>query len=441
MPDASPYTTGSVGLLGTAPSQDALADCDTLIIAGSSFPYLEFYPKPGKAKTVQIDLDPARIGLRHPADIGLVGDCRGVLSALLPRVHQKDDKSFLDQAQKDMKDWNELMKTRGTRADMPMKPQVVTYHLNKLLDNNAIVSSDSGTIATWAARYIEMRDEMQFSLSGTLATMANGLPDEVRSIIAQRLKLSEEEQSEQLPSKAQPRFDNQEHWARFYLSKAGFIDSSKRGVWALTEKGRGAIPLSTSDARSVFREIQSTFAKSKSRKPEQAQVEPIEELSIPPTDGASIEQNYRDEVAQKLQALSPAGFERFCQRLLRESGFQEVSVTGRSGDGGIDGSGILQVNALVSFKVLFQCKRYVGTVAVAQVRDFRGAMMGRADKGIILTTGSFTSEARKEAVRDGVPPIELVDGEKLISMLEQLELGLKPRTTYEVDTTFFDGFI
>ena len=184
VPDDSPYTTGGVGLLGTAPSQDALADCDTLIIAGSSFPYLEFYPKPGKAKTVQIDLDPARIGLRHPADIGLVGDCRDVLSALLPLVQQKEDRSFLEQAQKDMKDWNELMKTRGTREDMPLKPQVVTYQLNKLLDNNAIVSSDSGTIATWAARYIHMRDEMQFSLSGTLATMANGLPYSIGAAVA-----------------------------------------------------------------------------------------------------------------------------------------------------------------------------------------------------------------------------------------------------------------
>lgn len=108
-------------------------------------------------------------------------------------------------------------------------------------------------------------------------------------------------------------------------------------------------------------------------------------------------------------------------------------MTGRSGDGGIDGVGILQVNPFVSFKVLFQCKRYVGSVTVAQIRDFRGAMMGRADKGIIITTGSFTAEARKEAVRDGVPPIELVDGEKLVDMLEQLELGLKARTTYEVD--------
>jgi pyruvate dehydrogenase (quinone) len=184
VPDDSPYTTGGIGLLGTAPSQDAMAECDTLVIAGSSFPYLEFYPKPGKAKTVQIDIDPARIGLRHPADVGLVGDCRDVLSALLPLVQQKEDRGFLEQAQKDMKDWKELMNTGGTRTDMPMKPQVVTYQLNKLLDNNAIVSSDSGTIATWAARYIEMRDEMQFSLSGTLATMANGLPYSIGAAVA-----------------------------------------------------------------------------------------------------------------------------------------------------------------------------------------------------------------------------------------------------------------
>ena len=148
----------------------------------------------------------------------------------------------------------------------------------------------------------------------------------------------------------------------------------------------------------------------------------------------------RRELVAKLLALPPAGFERFCQRLLRESGFQQVTVTGQSGDGGIDGIGILQVNALVSFKVLFQCKRYRGAVGPGHVRDFRGAMMGRADKGIILTTGSFTADARKEAVRDGVPPIELVDVDKLVEMLEQLELGLKPRRTFEIDASFFKDF-
>ena len=184
VPDASPYTTGGIGLLGTAPSQEALKDCDTLIMVGTSFPYMEFYPKPGKAKVVQIDIDPSRIGQRHPADVGLVGDCRTVLSHLLPLIHQKSDRAFLEKAQKGMKKWSELMAERGTRTDMPMKPQVVTHELNKLLDNDAIVSSDSGTIATWSARYIEMRDQMQFSLSGTLATMANGLPYSIGAAVA-----------------------------------------------------------------------------------------------------------------------------------------------------------------------------------------------------------------------------------------------------------------
>jgi restriction system protein len=268
----------------------------------------------------------------------------------------------------------------------------------------------------------------------------SGRPDEVRSAIARELSLSEEEQSEPLPSKAQPRFDNQVHWARFYLSKAGLLDSSKRGVWAMTEKGREALPLSDSDARNVFRAVSATFAKSKPAKAEPSETDSSEDQLVTPSDSGVVQPNYRDEIAAKLQSLSPPGFERFCQRLLRESGFQEVSVTGKSGDGGIDGIGILQVNTLVSFKVLFQCKRYVGSVPVAQIRDFRGAMMGRADKGIIITTGSFTADARKEAVRDGVPPIELVDGEKLIGMLEQLELGLKPRTTFEVDLEFFKSF-
>jgi pyruvate dehydrogenase (quinone) len=184
VPDDSSYTTGGIGLLGTAPSQDALAECDMLIIAGSGFPYMEFYPKPGQAKSVQIDLDPSRIGLRYPADIGLVGDCRTVLAALIPCVERKRHRDFLEESQKRMQHWRHLMKERGTRSDMPMKPQVVTYELNKLLDDDAIVSSDSGTIATWSARYIDIRDRMQFSLSGSLATMANGLPYSIGAAVA-----------------------------------------------------------------------------------------------------------------------------------------------------------------------------------------------------------------------------------------------------------------
>jgi pyruvate dehydrogenase (quinone) len=184
VPDDSEYTTGGIGLLGTSPSQEALEECDTLVIAGSSFPYIEFYPKPGQAKGIQIDIDPTRIGLRYPVEIGLIGDCRSVLRALLPMIDRKKKRDFLERAQDRMKDWRSLMKERGTRGDTPMKPQVVTYHLNKLLDDDAIVSSDSGTIATWSARYIEMRGSMQFSLSGSLATMANGLPYSIGAAVA-----------------------------------------------------------------------------------------------------------------------------------------------------------------------------------------------------------------------------------------------------------------
>ena len=150
--------------------------------------------------------------------------------------------------------------------------------------------------------------------------------------------------------------------------------------------------------------------------------------------------DYRTELIDLLLALPPSGFERLSQRLLREAGFTQVVVTGQSGDGGIDGHGTLQINPLVSFKVLFQCKRYSKSVSPSHVRDFRGAMAGRADKGIIITTGTFTAEARREASRDGVPPIELIDGEKLIDMLENLELGLRPVKTYEINHAFFGEF-
>ncbi len=184
IPDRDPHSLGGLGLLGTAPSQDALKECDTFILAGTSFPYIEFLPKPGQAKTIQIDIDAARIGLRHPVDVGLTGDCKAVLQALLPLIERKSDRGFLEKSQKRMAQWNDLMEKRGTREDMPMKPQVPAYQLNKLLDSDAIVITDSGTITTWAARYIEIRDRMQFSVSGLLATMANGLPYSIAASIA-----------------------------------------------------------------------------------------------------------------------------------------------------------------------------------------------------------------------------------------------------------------
>ncbi len=184
LPDRSPYTTGGIGLLGTSPSVDAMNDCDTLIMIGTSYPYMEFLPKPGQAKCVQIEIDPSRVGLRHQVDVGLVGDAKTILTALLPLLERKTNQDFLKKTQERMKDWNDLMEERGTRQDMPMKPQVVTHTLNKLLNDDAIVSSDSGTIATWTARYVEIRDRMKFSLSGSLATMANGLPYSIGAAVA-----------------------------------------------------------------------------------------------------------------------------------------------------------------------------------------------------------------------------------------------------------------
>ena len=176
VPDDSPYTTGCVGLLGTRPSQEAIESCDTLLIVGSSFPYLEFMPKPGQARAVQIELDPMRVGLRYPIEVGLVGDSRRTLQALLPLLNRNDDRSFLEAAQSGMRTWWELMEERGTREDVPMKPQVVAWEISKRLRDDAIVTSDSGTIATWFARQIRAKQGQMFSLSGMLASMANGLP-------------------------------------------------------------------------------------------------------------------------------------------------------------------------------------------------------------------------------------------------------------------------
>lgn len=268
----------------------------------------------------------------------------------------------------------------------------------------------------------------------------SGRPAEVRDVIVSRLNISEQERTELLDGGA-PRFDNQVAWARFYLVKAGIIDSSRRGVWSLSDKGRAIESLPYDEAITIFKQIHSEFQNNEvSDSITSESDEAIGEMIAPNDTSVGDDSSYRKKLLAILRSLPPSGFERLCQRLLRESGFEQVVVTGRTGDGGIDGQGILQVNPFVSFKVLFQCKRYEGSVSVSQVRDFRGAMMGRADKGIILTTGTFTSDAQKEAVRDGVPPIELVHGEKLLDMFENLELGLMPRKTYDVDLHFFQEF-
>jgi pyruvate dehydrogenase (quinone)/pyruvate oxidase len=183
VPDDSPYTTGGIGLLGTEPSQDAIEDCDTLLMVGTSFPYIEFLPEPGSVKCVQIDIDPQRISLRHPAEVALVGDAKSTLAALLPLV-EKHDRKFLEKAQAAKADWQKLLEERGTRTDSPMKPQVVGWELGKRIPANAIVTSDSGTITTWWARFVPALRGQKHSCSGTLASMACALPYAIAAAVA-----------------------------------------------------------------------------------------------------------------------------------------------------------------------------------------------------------------------------------------------------------------
>lgn len=260
----------------------------------------------------------------------------------------------------------------------------------------------------------------------------SGRPSEVKDVISAKLNLSDKELEEPIESGAS-RFSKQVDWARFYLSSAGFIDSSTRGVWSLTDKGR-TYALSHSEEIELFKRTHKQFVDE--RKSRARAAEPKDdELEL--ADELEEALDYRAELAKILLTIPAKGFESLCQELLREAGFESVTVTGKRGDEGIDGIGILQVNPLVSFKVLFQCKRYSSAVGPDIVRDFRGAMQGRADKGIILTTSTFTSLAKQEAVRDGVPAIELVDIEKLLEMCERLEFGLRPKQTYEIDHDFF----
>lgn len=223
-------------------------------------------------------------------------------------------------------------------------------------------------------------------------------------------------------------------WTRTYLKKFGLITNSERGVWTLTPKG---VNDNAVDPKEVVR-----FVQLQTRQPVRSTEEPstVTENEIEEVEDAGEETaSWRENLLETLLSMPPTAFERLCQRLLRESGFIEVEVTGRSGDGGIDGHGIIRVAGLISFTVLFQCKRHRANIIPSIVRDFRGAMIGRADKGLLITTGGFTREARLEATRDGAPPIDLIGGDLLVNKLKELNLGVKARMVevVEVDTEWF----
>lgn len=218
-------------------------------------------------------------------------------------------------------------------------------------------------------------------------------------------------------------------WSRNYLKRYGLIENSSRGVWALTQKGQNVKSVNIDDVVRTVRELDKEF-------------ESVEEGVDEGKNPNQIDSVWQDKLIERLLGISPDAFERLCQRVLRESGFIQVEVTGKSGDGGIDGKGIVRINGLLNFHIIFQCKRFSGSVSARHIRDFRGAMAGRADKGLFITTGTFTRDARQEASRDGAPPIDLIDGNGLAEKMKDLGMGLSVRTeeVVEINSKWFDQF-
>jgi len=262
-------------------------------------------------------------------------------------------------------------------------------------------------------------------LNGLRELGGSSRPNEVVRWITDELKIDKEK--EEILSSGMFRYEKDINWARYYLYKAGYIDNSKRGVWSLTKKGLETEKLGDDEIKGIIIQIRQSVSKNAPL--------PDEENSEPEA------KPHREELRKILLSLPPSGFEKLSQEILLESGFENVYVTGKTGDGGIDGNGIFKLNSFLSMRICFQCKRYQKSIGSPIVRDFRGSINGRAEKGIIITTGYFTPSAIDEAVREGAILIDLIDGEELIKILENLGVCLeKVNDTYKINYEFFDKF-
>lgn len=256
----------------------------------------------------------------------------------------------------------------------------------------------------------------------------SGTTEEILEKVAQILNVPDKILEILHGSTSQTEIEYRLAWSRTYLKKYGLLQNSSRGVWSLVST---SINLDNLQAKEIVKVVKNTSKnKTTQSDPSEETIEAVEALE---------DLAWHQQLHQVLLSLDPAAFERLAQRLLRESGFIQVQVMGKSGDGGIDGVGIARINGFLSFHVLFQCKRYQGSVSAGQIRDFRGAMQGRTDKGLFITTGTFTRDAIKEATRDGAPPIDLIDGEQLVQRLKELSLGVKITMieSVEVDADWF----
>ncbi len=273
--------------------------------------------------------------------------------------------------------------------------------------------------------------------------------EELDNRIIEQFAFDEDELSATYPKSGALIIPDKVKWGRSRLKKAGLLDSGGRGVWVLTDAGRAAVMKDEVEIQSLVRDAMREYhreyhAKQKARWRDlwgegESAVPPADFPISQDDDESEADPDWSDILLATLQGMDPAAFERLCRRMLLESGFTRVEVTGKAGDGGIDGQGVLRVN-LISFQVLFQCKRYSDSVRAGAVRDFRGAMQGRADKGLIITTGTFTPDARREATRDGAPAIDLIDGEALTELLKSLRLGVRVEQVVTEQVSVDDHF-
>jgi restriction system protein len=276
-------------------------------------------------------------------------------------------------------------------------------------------------------------DDLYKATLETLKTLGgSGAIDEIDDALADAIGATQEQLDMVYPKSGAPVLPDRMSWARSFLKIAGFLTNPSRGVWVLTEAGRLAAAKSNVELKKV---ISAAYKASVAAK---KAVESLEE-SIDSQEISPEPIGWASQLLQRVLAVDASAFERLCQRLLRECGFTRVEVTGKAGDGGIDGVGVLRVE-LISFQVLFQCKRWKGSVGSEVVRNFRGAMQGRADKGLIITTGTFTADARKESTRDGAPAIDLIDGEALCGLLKDRRLGVDVRQVTSEEVTLNEEF-
>ena len=279
-----------------------------------------------------------------------------------------------------------------------------------------------------------VKELMNPTLQAIRQAGGRALIGEITESVIRDLGLSENDASQPYGNGRQTELEYNLAWARTNLKKYGLVANSSRGVWSLTPSGQGTGNI---DPQEVYRANWKAerVGRESGKRPDSTVPGGSETEEDP-------EGSWKDHLLEVLSGMSPDAFERLCQRMLRESGFIEVKVTGRSGDGGIDGHGILRMGGLISFPVFFQCKRWQSSVTPSVVRDFRGAMAGRSDKGLLITTGRFTRDAEAEATRDGAPPIDLIDGSLLADKLKELEIGIKTETVVEervtVDGEFFE---